>query len=94
MPEAIRPGALWPSAPVGLLGAVQYAIATWSRPILQISQNVSLGDSEAFNVVDANSFMTCPPKTGPGVMLVTWAGERGRNAKEEVYTRAGHQQAA
>ncbi len=24
-------------------------------------------------------------------MLVTWAGERGRNAKEEAYTRAGHE---
>ena len=34
------------------------------------------------------ALLTCPPKTGPGVMLVTWAGERGSNAKEEVYTRA------
>ena len=26
-------------------------------------------------------------------MLVTWTVGRGRNAKEEAYTRAGHQQA-
>ena len=24
-------------------------------------------------------------------MLVTWVGERGRNAKEEAYTRVGHE---
>jgi hypothetical protein len=27
-------------------------------------------------------------------MLVTWAGERGRNAKEEAYTRADHEGSA
>jgi hypothetical protein len=27
-------------------------------------------------------------------MLVTWAVGRGRNAKEEAYTSAGHQQAS
>ena len=34
-----------------------------------------------------------PPKTAPSVMLVIWTGERGKDVKEEAYTRQGHQQA-
>ena len=63
MPEAcasepVRLGDPWPSGPMGSLGGVRYSVATWVRPIPQISQNVSLGGSEAFTGVDANSFRT------------------------------------
>jgi len=32
-------------------------------------------------------FLTCPPKTGPGVMLVTWAGERGAGQIDSIRER-------
>ena len=66
--EAVRLGDPWPSAPVGFLGAVRYPVATWFRPIPQNSQNVGLGGSEAFTVVDANSF-----RTGSSCAQSPWA---------------------
>ena len=36
------------------------------------------------------SRVPCPPKTGPGVLLVTWAEERGSNTEQQAQTRAGH----
>ena len=66
--EAVRLGDPWPSAPVGLLDAVPYPVGTWVRPIPQISQNVRVGGSEAFTVVDANSF-----RTGSSCAQSPWA---------------------
>jgi hypothetical protein len=37
--------------------------------------------------------LTCPPKTGPGEMLVSWIKERGPYGALETNTGTDHQQA-
>ena len=63
-------------------------------PVIYLTVYTGMSRGELLGLRWSVVEVTCPPRTGPSVMLVTWTVGRGRNAKEEGYTRAGHQQAA
>ncbi len=82
----------------GFLGGMVTAALVITTPPLTNGINLEiyekLMDKGAYRECMNLGDVTCPPKRSPVIMLVNWDNKGGINGKENLHSRANHQQAS